>query len=132
MVAMSATVSAQEVTNAFVDLFMTDCDLVGLNSKRLALALKYLVNAKKTDTFKARVEHYDESGRLARVEEKVIYSKPLADNPIRKAGTEMALNIRGVSTKSPQSPIDIHHTGDVNIMGLISQAMSAKGEGIDD
>jgi hypothetical protein len=129
---MSATVSAQEVTAQFVEQFMADCDAVGLTSRRLAVALKYLVNAKKTDTFKAKDEHYNDSGRLIRTEEKVLYSKPLADNAARRAGTEMALNVRGIPTKSPQSPIDIRHSGDVNIMGLISQAMTANGEDVDD
>ncbi len=119
------------MTNLFVKDFVAAQNAAGLTPAFLARALKRLINAKKTDTFKGFVESYDGDGNLLR-NEVVIYSEPMADNATRRQALQMALNIRGVQTTSPTSVTNIHDAKEINIMGAVHQILTEQGEDVDD
>lgn len=139
-----------ELTSLFVKDFIEAQNEVGLTPKFLATALKRLIDAKKTDTFKGTVETttnttQDVEGQpvteeVFRKEDVVIYSKPLEDHPTRRLALQMALNIRGIQTTSPSANFNINNPGTVNLMGAVAkilgdepvESLGENGEPIDD
>ena len=128
---MNPPVDRETITNLFVGYFLKAQEDAGLTPAFLATALKRLINAKKTDTFKGISESYDAEGNLLR-NEVVIYSKPMADNATRRQALQMALNIRGVQTTSPQTSLNINNPGEVNFMGAVAKILGENGEPVDD
>lgn len=124
-------ISADELHGLFLREFYKAQDEAGLTPDFLAKSLKTLIKAKKTDTFKGISESYDKDGQLIR-NEVVIYSKPLADHPTRRQALQMALNIRGVQTTSPQTSLNINNPGEVNFMGAVAKILGENGESGDD
>ena len=128
---MNSPVEKETITNQFVGYFLKAQEDAGLTPAFIATALKRLIIAKKTDTFKGVAESFDPEGRLIR-NDVVIYSKPLADHPTRRQALQMALNIRGVQTTSPQTSLNINNPGEVNFMGAVAKILGENGESGDD
>ena len=128
---MNPPVDRETITNLFVGYFLKAQEDAGLTPAFLATALKRLINAKKTDTFKGESTTY-EDGKPIKTEDIVIYSKPLADNATRRQALQMALNIRGVQTTSPQTSLNINNPGEVNFMGAVAKILGANGDPVDD
>ena len=124
---MNPPVERDEIISLFVKDFLKAQTDAGLTPAFLATALKRLIIAKKTDTFKGNVESYDPEGRLVR-NEAVIYSRPMADNSTRRLALQMALNIRGVSTTPPASTTNINNPGEVNIMGAVASILNEEDD----
>ena len=128
---MNPPVSREELFGDFLKQFNEAQNAAGLTPSFLATHLKRLITAKKTDTFKGISESYDAEGNLLR-NEVVIYSKPMADNATRRQALQMALNIRGVQTTSPQTSLNINNPGEVNFMGAVAKILGENGEPVDD
>lgn len=69
-------------------------DSEGMDGHYLAKRLKREINAKKTDTFKAKVLKRGPNDEIIEVEE-VIYSKPLIAHDIRIKALDMTFKLRG-------------------------------------
>jgi small nuclear ribonucleoprotein (snRNP)-like protein len=121
----------EAMTSLFVSDFIKAQNAAGLTPAFLATALKRLIKAKKTDTFKGTVENFDGEGNLIR-NDVVIYSKPMTDNATNLKALQMALNIRGVQTSSPQTSLSINNPGEVNFMGAVAKILGANGDPVDD
>jgi len=128
---MNPPVSREELFGDFLKQFNKAQNDAGLTPDFLATHLKRLITAKKVDTFKGSVETF-EGGFISKKEDVVIYSKPLADNATRRQALQMALNIRGVQTTSPQTSLNINSPGEVNFMGAVAKILGANGEPVDD
>ena len=74
--------------------FIASCHKEGLTFPYLAKKLKAELNAKKTDTFKAKTARYEDGGLVER--EEVIYSKPMIDWKTRAQARKDALAYQGV------------------------------------
>jgi len=131
MDSMNPPVPPGEVLGTFVSDFIDAQNAAGLTPSFLATALKRLINAKKTETFKGTTESFDADGNLIR-NEVVIYSKPMSDNATRRQALQMALNIRGVQTTSPQTSLSINNPGEVNFMGAVAKILGSNGDQVDD
>ena len=128
---MNPPVSREELFGDFLKQFNEAQNAAGLTPSFLATHLKRLITAKKTDTFKGESTTY-EDGKPIKTEDIVIYSKPLADNATRRQALQMALNIRGVQTTSPQTSLNINNPGEVNFMGAVAKILGANGDPVDD
>ena len=134
MGAMDAPISISafdSLTAAFAREFIEAQNEIHVDAKFLARGLKKLARATKVDTFKAKFTSF-EDGKPVSEEEKVIYSKRLADNPTQLKAHTLLLNSRGVNTSSPTHQTNIGQAGEVNIMGAVAEYLSAKGEDVDD
>lgn len=131
---MNAPISSNpydELTTAFVREFIDAQNQIKVNAKFLAKGLKKLARATKVETFKAKFTTF-EGGKPILEEEKVIYSKPLADNQTQLKAHQLLLNSRGVPTSSPTHQTTIGQAGEVNIMGAVAQIMSERGADVED
>lgn len=125
---MNPPVSRDVLISDFVRQFTEAQEQAGLTPKFLAISLKRLILAKKTDTFKGEVTTYEE-GKPVQTEDVVIYSKPMADNATRRLALQMALNIRGIQTTSPTTQVNIDKPGSVNLMGYVAQVLGKEDGG---
>jgi len=119
MVSMSDIVNRETLIDQFLKRFSAAQEEAGLTPSYLAGTLKKLTKATKTEVFKT-------------ADDQVIYSRPLADNATRLRALQMALNIRGIQTTSPQTSLNINSPGEVNFMGAVAKILSERREDVDD
>jgi hypothetical protein len=119
------------LTNDFTREFVFAQNKIGLDADSMAKGIKDGTRATKVFAFKGRVDHY-EDGKLIKSEDKVIYSRPLKDHPIRLKAQTLLLNSRGVPTTSPTNQTNIGQAGEVNIMAAVAQHLIGKGADVED
>lgn len=132
---MEAPVSTNpfdSLTTAFVREFIEAQNEIAVDAKFLARGLKKLARATKVDTFKGEFITFNEDGKPATKEEKVIYSKRLSDNQTQLKAHQLLLNSRGVPTSSPTHQTTIGQASEVNIMGAVAQIMAQNGADVED